>query len=1049
MSPLLGALGDSSEYSYRGNLDDYPDDFIITNLSNVEPGIAVTTAPILVSGINNKVLVKCGSGCSVSINSGIFTSGPLLAVKNDILSFCIVTTSGSNDDFLKTYTSDISVGKRTKTWSLTTRSKDTLPDPFSFLNYGNQELGIAKTSNAITLSGLEITVPTEISITSGIGSFSKNGGPLQISSTVVNGDTISLTSLSPSTYSSTNTTTLTVGTYSTTFSVTTRPSDTTVDQFNFTNLTNVAISSSFDSNSITLSGADVDVPLTATVSGGFLKVVRGVNVVRDFSSSSATVYNGDILTLRLNSSPDYSTSTSASVSITGENTPVGVASTFTITTRPVIKDTIPNIFSFVDKTNQSRNVTVISDPIVLSGMTNNADHFADVSLVNNIDGAQFRVTRNGVVVRDFSASSTTVRNGDSIDLKITTSPASNGVVLARLDISGIDNNDINNIVSQTVTDTWNVQSAIRNCTLTAPSLTNLSGVEPSTLQSVTFTPTSYDSDCQVTVSTSNPSSYLIANGVQGNNLAVAPGVACTVFMPSGTFSETKTTTITLSSAVSLASTSTSWSVSTRAITTPTVDLQATPLTINCGDTVNLSWTSTGAVSVTTSGFTGVTTIGQVTLSSVKQNPSTYSITVTGKDGTTATASKAVTVNTTAGASLSASATDVAYNGSVTLTWNSSNSSSVVSNFGATLPSGSITLYNLKSTTTYNVRAISNNGCADSQTASVTVNVAACNPTTTTSTPTSGVTLNYTLANAGSGFDYYYTGSSGINIGNPSRQATNISGSRNWDGTGLNGGDVQTWFVPDGVTKFFCRAIGGGGGGGGSGSGQLPAGGGGGGGIAYGTVYTSPGTPYIIRYGDGGLGAPGGPSGNTPNNNGGSGYGQFGQQGAGGVLQDASGNDILRGRGGYGGGRNWLGAGGGLYDPYTNPNGVTNIANTSDGATNPGATGQFSSGGSYYGRGGNGGATGAIQSGGRGAGSRVEIQWSIQIEGATWYDLITSINSQYRSSFNKPPTNSDMNYWISQYTNYGYSTLSDLRSAISTSGESYAYGGAVDECGNSI
>ena len=113
---------------------------------------------------------------------------------------------------------------------------------------------------------------------------------------------------------------------------------------------------------ISKSNTNVEIPgildtcfltLTATVSGGFLKVVRGVNVVRDFSSSPATVYNGDILTLKVNSSPDYSTSTSVSVSITGENTPVGVLSTFTVTTRPIIKDTIPNIFSFVDKINPS------------------------------------------------------------------------------------------------------------------------------------------------------------------------------------------------------------------------------------------------------------------------------------------------------------------------------------------------------------------------------------------------------------------------------------------------------------------------------------------------------------------------------------------------------------------------------------------------------------------------------------------------------------------------------------------------------------------------
>ena len=42
MSPLLGALGDSSEYAYRGTLDDVPNDFNFTNITGVEPGIAYT-----------------------------------------------------------------------------------------------------------------------------------------------------------------------------------------------------------------------------------------------------------------------------------------------------------------------------------------------------------------------------------------------------------------------------------------------------------------------------------------------------------------------------------------------------------------------------------------------------------------------------------------------------------------------------------------------------------------------------------------------------------------------------------------------------------------------------------------------------------------------------------------------------------------------------------------------------------------------------------------------------------------------------------------------
>mgnify|MGYP000574612906 CR=1 FL=1 len=50
MSPLLGSLGDSSEYAYRGTLDDIPDEFILSNVDDVNPGAAVTTGPIAITG---------------------------------------------------------------------------------------------------------------------------------------------------------------------------------------------------------------------------------------------------------------------------------------------------------------------------------------------------------------------------------------------------------------------------------------------------------------------------------------------------------------------------------------------------------------------------------------------------------------------------------------------------------------------------------------------------------------------------------------------------------------------------------------------------------------------------------------------------------------------------------------------------------------------------------------------------------------------------------------------------------------------------------------
>ncbi len=1036
MSPLLGALGDSSEYAYRGTLDDIPTDFSLTNVTGAEPGVAYTTGPVTINGINNTVRVSVGTGASIAVNSGIFTSGPGFIRNGQTVAVRIPTTSGSDNDFGKTYSATLTVGRTSKQWSVTTRTKDSTPDAFTFTNSTNQNLGITSTSNTITISGLDATIPSNAAITSGIGSFRKNGGAPGTATTIGNGDTLAIVLAGPTDYSKTNSTSITVGDYTTSYSISTRDSDTTVNQFTFTNFTNVGLSSAFDSNSITLSGADTDtaaapVPLTATVSGGFLKVVRGSTTVRDFSASSATVYNGDILTLRVNSSPSYSTSTSASLSITGANTPVGVASTFTVTTRPIVSDTIPTQFTFVDKSGQGRNIATISDPITIVGMTTHADDFGTAFITTTTDGGEFRVTRGGSVVRGFGTESYQIRNNDIINLRITTSPASNGSVQTRFNVTGSDNTDINNIINQTISDTWVVQSAVRNCPLVAPTFTSITGVNPSSLQSVTFIPTSYDSDCGVVVNTSNANSYLDVNGTTGNNIVVLPGVACTVYMTAGSFSQTRSTTVTLTANNNLpspTSTSSSWSVSTRSSNDPTVNLTASPSSVSCNQNTTLTWSTTSAVSVTTNGFTGVGTNGSLTVGPLKANTS-YSITATGPDGTTATSSSSVVVSTTAAATLTANSTSIAYNGSVTLSWSTSNASSVVSNFGATATSGSITLNNLKSSQTYTLRAISNGGCADSPTQTVTINVAACSEIRDVDTGYSGITLNYTYANPGNGFDYYFSGLSGDGT---ARAAQSYGDSEYFQGGSTawqnqcrsqnpyndNSPDYGQWTVPDGVSSVFIQASSGGGGGG-SGGPALPGGSGGRGSYASFTYSCSPGQNFYWNFGGGGIGASANGAGNTIS----PGSGCFGAPGWNCYVRNTNGNQLCGLQGGGGGGRNTPGPSHG-------------------GSVIPGGT--FISGG-----GASGGFGGGISSpGGTGGPGYVAINYSVNIEGASWSTLISRINSTFKSAYNRPPNSNEMDYWIGQYVGSTI-TLTQLESSIRGSGYYRSSTGAVTYCGSTL
>lgn len=108
----------------------------------------------------------------------------------------------------------------------------------------------------------------------------------------------------------------------------------------------------------------------------------------------------------------------------------------------------------------------------------------------------------------------------------------------------------------------------------------------------------------------------------------------------------------------------------------------------------------------------------------KFNPSAYGSGINGRAinepiySDEAAATVAVPLPT---ASLSASSSSIAYNGSVTLTWSTSNATTLTSNFGVSSLSGTTTIQNLTNTTTFSIVATNSAG-ADPR--SVTVNVGA-------------------------------------------------------------------------------------------------------------------------------------------------------------------------------------------------------------------------------------------------------------------------------------------------------------------------------------
>ena len=195
---------------------------------------------------------------------------------------------------------------------------DTTPNAFTFTDRTNVALNTEFKSNAITVAGINTATPISVSG----GTYSINGGTYtSVSSTVTYGNTVKVRKVSAAAYSTTKSATLTIGGVSDTFSVTTMadPVDTTPDPFTFTDRTDVALSTEYKSNAITVSGINTASPISVT--GGTYSINGGT-----YTSASGSASLGNTVKVRKVSAATYSTTKSATLTIGG------VSDTFSVTT---------------------------------------------------------------------------------------------------------------------------------------------------------------------------------------------------------------------------------------------------------------------------------------------------------------------------------------------------------------------------------------------------------------------------------------------------------------------------------------------------------------------------------------------------------------------------------------------------------------------------------------------------------------------------------------------------------------------------------------------
>ncbi len=245
---------------------------------------------------------------------------------------------------------------------------DVSPDPLAFVTQNGMAPFALVTSNTQTITGIDPGILVPVRISNGeyrrnAGAYTSDAGWLQ------NGDTVTLRHTAAGTGETDNVTALTVGGQAVafngnlvagnptnaTFTSRTIAADASPDAFSFASLTNTNLDDWLQSETITISGIDISVPIS--ISGG----EYAIGCAGNFTAAVGQISNGQSVCLRHRSAATVSTTTVSSLTIGT------VSATFQSTTAG-LADSTPDTFSFTDITGLGRSVQVTSNTVVITGL---------------------------------------------------------------------------------------------------------------------------------------------------------------------------------------------------------------------------------------------------------------------------------------------------------------------------------------------------------------------------------------------------------------------------------------------------------------------------------------------------------------------------------------------------------------------------------------------------------------------------------------------------------------------------------------------------------
>ena len=275
----------------------------------------------------------------------------------------------------------------------TTNNSQTIS--FSLPSFKDVNLSSEINSGDINISG----ITDRVDVVTDIGILYKNGTKLEDkSTTITNSDSLSISVISSSKYSSSISAKLTIGNTTKTFSVTTKEEN-LPNNFSFNTKENASKNESYTSNTVTIYGLESNSSVNAVLSStaDAAAIVNGEVI----SGNQFSLKNGDMLAIRLKSSSNYAGTTTATITIGS------FSRTFSIITISAPTLSISTSSTTSMNYNQTQKLTAIISPSDTSHSTSweVVNGGAIISIVGSTSGDEINISAIGDGVATIKATS--------------------------------------------------------------------------------------------------------------------------------------------------------------------------------------------------------------------------------------------------------------------------------------------------------------------------------------------------------------------------------------------------------------------------------------------------------------------------------------------------------------------------------------------------------------------------------------------------------------------------------------------------------------------